>query len=540
MDAVRLAMFPDPAMLVPINEPQLPLASLFDSLVASAVAEEASSPTTEAEPPAGPSSLPAFVADSQPVQHSHTGGLELFQDRAPPDPIGDRAIGPDLRDVPQVGAAPQAAPPIVLSSSESEPDKPKAPDIAEAPTSAVPATASTPVRGQFQSVEQSLLEYKSEQHVSRSATSITISPAEDQAGLRGLSLIAIASRPGVPAVERPPDVSQVKSTQPRTFGFGDLIAAQDGGSMNVHPEQSRNQASSSLAPDRRPAPASSALERSPVPPPPPNVGPMDHAGRAWSDRELTSNAIRIAQPTKSKAPSATAADAGDAEKGKPASVPPPSAEISTFPAPRSVDSVQAGLRSLDHPTPSPQPPGSSSHSALETASASPPNSPAPTGGHSSFERPIKLALTAQASQAAHMEQLALHIAARSARGDSRFTIRLDPPELGRIEVNLNLTSHGHAQAALAVDKPQTLELLQRDASTLERTLKEAGVDLGGNLSFSLKGEGRSPFAHEDYSPPRGRLLEIVAADKVTAHSASSSAGLDQSYDVPHARLDIRV
>ncbi|HEY7764404.1 MAG TPA: hypothetical protein VIB38_05395, partial [Aestuariivirgaceae bacterium] len=98
----------------------------------------------------------------------------------------------------------------------------------------------------------------------------------------------------------------------------------------------------------------------------------------------------------------------------------------------------------------------------------------------------------------------------------------------------------HAQAALAVDKPQTLELLQRDASTLERTLKEAGVDLGGNLSFSLKGEGRSPFAHEDYSPPRGRLLEIVAADKVTAHSASSSAGLDQSYGVPHARLDIRV
>ena len=87
-----------------------------------------------------------------------------------------------------------------------------------------------------------------------------------------------------------------------------------------------------------------------------------------------------------------------------------------------------------------------------------------------------------------MQTLALHIAARSARGDSRFTIRLDPPELGRIEVNLSVTSHGHAQAVLAVEKPQTLDLLLRDAPALERALKDAGLELGSNLSFSLKEE----------------------------------------------------
>jgi flagellar hook-length control protein FliK len=149
-------------------------------------------------------------------------------------------------------------------------------------------------------------------------------------------------------------------------------------------------------------------------------------------------------------------------------------------------------------------------------------------------------LTAQPGQPAPTEELVLHIAARSARGDSRFTIRLDPPELGRIEVNLSVTSHGHAQAALAADKPQTLELLQRDASVLERTLKEAGVDVGGNLSFSLKGEGRSPFARDDYSQPEGRTLEMVARDTVAAHSLPSGVVLDQLYGVASARLDITV
>jgi hypothetical protein len=179
---------------------------------------------------------------------------------------------------------------------------------------------------------------------------------------------------------------------------------------------------------------------------------------------------------------------------------------------------------------------------LENVSAPVPHhtAAAPTPEPVNVDAPIKLTLAAQAGQAAHAEELALHIAARSARGDSRFTIRLDPPELGRIEVNLSVTSHGHAQAALAADKPQTLELLQRDASALERTLKEAGVDLGGNLSFSLKGEGRAPFAREEYSPPRGPALEIMAADGVTAHSLPSTAMLDQLYGVPRARLDITV
>ena len=153
--------------------------------------------------------------------------------------------------------------------------------------------------------------------------------------------------------------------------------------------------------------------------------------------------------------------------------------------------------------------------------------------------PVKLAVVTREGQTAEMQTLALHIAARWAKGDSKFTIRLDPPELGRIDVNLNVNSQGHAQAVLAVEKPQTLDLLLRDAPTLERALKDAGLELGGNLSFSLKEEGRQGFASEDrYSPP-ARTLELVQ-EPPKAPAALTASLIEQVYGLRAARLDITV
>jgi flagellar hook-length control protein FliK len=154
---------------------------------------------------------------------------------------------------------------------------------------------------------------------------------------------------------------------------------------------------------------------------------------------------------------------------------------------------------------------------------------------------VKLALATRNGQpAAELQTLALHIAARSARGESRFTIRLDPPELGRIDVNLSVTSHGHAQAVLAIEKPQTLELLLRDAPALERALKDAGIELGGNLSFSLREEGRAPFASDDQYSPRARTLELVSAEATNAQSVLNTSLAESLYGLRTARLDITV
>jgi len=142
---------------------------------------------------------------------------------------------------------------------------------------------------------------------------------------------------------------------------------------------------------------------------------------------------------------------------------------------------------------------------------------------------------AQAAQTAANPQpniaaLAITVAANSQAGIKHFDIRLDPPELGRIEVHLSVDDAGKAQVHLSADKPQTLELLQRDSTALHRGLKEAGVDVAGNgLQFSLRGQERDDASKSH----RGRALAVSAVAEAGPVSTDSHAP-------DSARLDIRV
>src|SRR5690606_26358258 len=83
--------------------------------------------------------------------------------------------------------------------------------------------------------------------------------------------------------------------------------------------------------------------------------------------------------------------------------------------------------------------------------------------------------------------LAVEIVSRMRDGMRRFDIRLDPPELGRVDVRLEVDSGGNVKTKLTLDRPETLELMQREARGLERALQQAGLktDAGG-LEFSLR------------------------------------------------------
>ena len=86
---------------------------------------------------------------------------------------------------------------------------------------------------------------------------------------------------------------------------------------------------------------------------------------------------------------------------------------------------------------------------------------------------------------------------------SRVRIDLEPADLGRVEVALHLDDSGTAAASFIVDRPETLQLLQRDARAVNDMLSAAGftVDQGG-LDFTLRDPGgrdgggeRQPGAH---------------------------------------------
>ncbi|QQR39643.1 flagellar hook-length control protein FliK [Devosia rhizoryzae] len=95
-------------------------------------------------------------------------------------------------------------------------------------------------------------------------------------------------------------------------------------------------------------------------------------------------------------------------------------------------------------------------------------------------------------QQLNLPQIAFEMARQVEGGNTRFQIRLDPPELGRIDVRLEIDNAGSVSARLTVEKAETLDLMQRDQRGLERALQQAGVDAGKtNLEFSLK---QNPFA----------------------------------------------
>jgi flagellar hook-length control protein FliK len=95
-------------------------------------------------------------------------------------------------------------------------------------------------------------------------------------------------------------------------------------------------------------------------------------------------------------------------------------------------------------------------------------------------------------------QVAAEIARNLKNGSTRFQMRFDPPELGRVEVNMRVAADGSVQAHLIVERPETLDMFMRDQRGLERALEAAGLNADSeNLQFSLKQEGGQGFASED-------------------------------------------
>lgn len=87
----------------------------------------------------------------------------------------------------------------------------------------------------------------------------------------------------------------------------------------------------------------------------------------------------------------------------------------------------------------------------------------------------------------NLPNIAFEITRQFHAGNNRFQIRLDPPELGRIDVRMDVDAQGAVHARLAVDRAETLDMLQRDARALERALQQAGLDSNKtNLEFSLR------------------------------------------------------
>lgn len=107
---------------------------------------------------------------------------------------------------------------------------------------------------------------------------------------------------------------------------------------------------------------------------------------------------------------------------------------------------------------------------------------------------------AQASQPHPATQIvATAISKAAADGQPKsFTLRLEPPELGRIEVRMEFSKDKTLKTHMLVEKQETYLMLQRDSHVLERALQNAGLDADGSgISFELSQDGNLFNHHQD-------------------------------------------
>nr|WP_315784179.1 flagellar hook-length control protein FliK [Bradyrhizobium sp. SZCCHNPS1003] len=125
-----------------------------------------------------------------------------------------------------------------------------------------------------------------------------------------------------------------------------------------------------------------------------------------------------------------------------------------------------------------------------------------------------LTATAATAAAVPLHGLAVEIAASALNGKSRFEIRLDPAELGRIDVRIDVDRNGQVTSHLRVEKPETLAMLQQTAPQLQQALQDAGLKSNNSgLQFSLRDQNSSGQNGGDYQQNGNAQRLIVTEDE---------------------------
>ncbi len=118
-------------------------------------------------------------------------------------------------------------------------------------------------------------------------------------------------------------------------------------------------------------------------------------------------------------------------------------------------------------------------------------------------------------------------AAISAKGSGSIELRIDPVELGKLDIEFSVVDD-RMNIIVRADREEALDLMRRNSDDLQKMLREAGVDLG-SLSFS-QGGSRDPQQEHRFG------VSGAGGDSAVSGGPASTLPPVQSSE----RLDIRV
>jgi len=168
--------------------------------------------------------------------------------------------------------------------------------------------------------------------------------------------------------------------------------------------------------------------------------------------------------------------------------------------------------------------------------SAPANAGAPPAANVGTTAPTNAPYAMASSAPVPISGLAVELVARVRDGKNRFEIRLDPPELGRIDVHLKVDRDGNVTSRLVVERSETLDLLRRDAPSLERALHNAGLKTGEQgLEFSLRNQA---FDRDQGGRNESGASRLIIPDEIQP-SAPAAASYGRRLGIGGG-VDIRV
>ena len=88
-----------------------------------------------------------------------------------------------------------------------------------------------------------------------------------------------------------------------------------------------------------------------------------------------------------------------------------------------------------------------------------------------------------------VEQVKVNITKSAVKGVDKIDIQLKPEDLGHVQIKMQISKDGKLQAEIIASRQDTLNILQKEADSLQKAFNEAGFDTdGGSFSFSFRGE----------------------------------------------------
>lgn len=129
------------------------------------------------------------------------------------------------------------------------------------------------------------------------------------------------------------------------------------------------------------------------------------------------------------------------------------------------------------------------------------------------------------------QQVASHMKEALDVGMDKVTVHLNPPALGKVEVELRFQEDGRIAAVFNLDNSDTFDLLQRNAHALKEALEEAGFQSStSDFAFNLS-QQENPSAREDKNGSSTELPRQEAASDKVMYAANGLKDLTKEVDI---------